>query len=79
LLQYGTGPVAGRILLAEEGFTVDRADNGRGGLFLPTDSQFDPIVRHRILPGMDGLALLKAMRAATPFSPMMKNVAGGAA
>lgn len=80
------GPVAGRILLVEddpqiadyimsglgeEGFTVDRADNGRDGLFLATDSQFDLVVLDRMLPGMDGLALLKAMRAAEMPTPVI--------
>jgi two-component system OmpR family response regulator len=78
--------VAGRILLVEddpqiadyilsglteEGFTVDRADNGRDGLFLATDSQFDLVVLDRMLPGMDGLALLKAMRAAEMTTPVI--------
>jgi two-component system OmpR family response regulator len=78
--------VAGRILLVEddrqiadyivsglteEGFTVDRADNGRDGLFLATDSQFDLVVLDRMLPGMDGLALLRAMRAADVPTPVI--------
>lgn len=57
--------------LAEEGFTVDHAGNGRDGLFLATDSQFDVIVLDRMLPGMDGLALLKAMRAAEMATPVI--------
>jgi two-component system OmpR family response regulator len=57
--------------LTEEGFTVDRADNGRDGLFLATDSQFDLVVLDRMLPGMDGLALLRAMRAADVPTPVI--------
>lgn len=57
--------------LAEEGFTVDHAGNGRDGLFLATDSQFDVVVLDRMLPGMDGLALLKAMRAAEMATPVI--------
>lgn len=57
--------------LDEEGFTVDRADNGRDGLFLATDSQFDVVVLDRMLPGMDGLALLKALRAAEVQTPVI--------
>ncbi len=57
--------------LAEEGFTVDRAGNGRDGLFLATDSQFDLVVLDRMLPGMDGLALLKALRAAEVATPVI--------
>ncbi|GEO01056.1 DNA-binding response regulator [Novosphingobium sediminis] len=57
--------------LAEEGFTVDHAGNGRDGLFLATDSQFDLVVLDRMLPGMDGLTLLKAMRAAEMSTPVI--------
>ncbi len=78
--------VAGRILLVEDdaqiadyiargldeaGYAVDRADNGRDGLFLATDSQFDVVVLDRMLPGMDGLALLKALRAAEVETPVI--------
>jgi two-component system OmpR family response regulator len=78
--------VAGRILLVEDdlqiadyiasglgedGFTVDRAGNGRDGLFLATDSQFDLVVLDRMLPGMDGMALLKALRAAGVATPVI--------
>lgn len=57
--------------LREEGFTVDRADNGRDGLFLATDSQFDAVVLDRMLPGMDGIAVLKALRAAEVETPVI--------
>ena len=57
--------------LREEGFTVDRADNGRDGLFLATDSQFDAVVLDRMLPGMDGIAVLKALRAAEVHTPVI--------
>ena len=57
--------------LGEEGYTVDRADNGRDGLFLATDSQFDLVVLDRMLPGMDGLTLLKALRAAEVATPVI--------
>ena len=64
--------------LDEEGFSVDRADNGRDGLFLATDSQFDLVVLDRMLPGMDGLALLKALRAAEVATPVIMLSALGA-
>ena len=57
--------------LREQGFTVDRADNGRDGLFLATDSDFDAVVLDRMLPGMDGIALLKALRAAEVHTPVI--------
>ncbi|MGK4455785.1 response regulator, partial [Klebsiella pneumoniae] len=38
--------------LGEEGFVVDRVENGRDGLFMATDSQFDVVVLDRMLPAM---------------------------
>ncbi len=57
--------------LDEEGFVVDRADNGRDGLFMATDREFDVVVLDRMLPAMDGLSLLKAMRAAEVDTPVL--------
>ena len=50
--------------LSEQGFAVDHANNGRDGLFHATDGTYDAIVLDRMLPGMDGMAVLGAIRAA---------------
>ncbi|WP_159983173.1 MULTISPECIES: response regulator transcription factor [unclassified Novosphingobium] len=57
--------------MGEEGFTVDRADNGRDGLFLATDGAYDAIVLDRMLPKMDGMAVLAALRAAGIETPVI--------
>ncbi len=57
--------------LTEHGFVVDRAGNGRDGLFLATDGTYDCIVLDRMLPGMDGMAVLKAVRAAGIETPII--------
>ncbi|WP_067734062.1 winged helix-turn-helix domain-containing protein [Novosphingobium naphthalenivorans] len=57
--------------LAEEGFVVDRADNGRDGLFLATDSGYQCIVLDRMLPGLDGMAVLAALRGAGVETPVI--------
>jgi two-component system OmpR family response regulator len=57
--------------LTEEGFTVDRADNGRDGLFLATERAHDAIILDRMLPGMDGMAVLAALRAAEIETPVI--------
>ena len=44
--------------LEEHGFTTDRAANGRDGLFLATDGTYDAVVLDRMLPQMDGMAVL---------------------
>ena len=41
--------------LSEAGYTVDRAADGRDGLFLATDGRYAAIILDRMLPGMDGL------------------------
>ncbi|WP_416306305.1 winged helix-turn-helix domain-containing protein [Neptunicella sp. SCSIO 80796] len=48
----------------ESGAVVDTADNGPDGLFLATSEEYDIIILDRMLPKMDGLALLAALRAA---------------
>lgn len=48
--------------LQEEGFVVDIAHNGIDGLHLATESDYDLVVLDGMLPGIDGLALLTALR-----------------
>jgi two-component system OmpR family response regulator len=57
--------------LTEAGYTVDHADNGRDGLFLATSGSFDAIIMDRMLPGLDGLSVVQAMRAAKITTPVL--------
>jgi two-component system OmpR family response regulator len=57
--------------LGEEGHTVDHVTDGRDGLFLATDGSFDLIILDRMVPGLDGLALLRALRAAGAATPVL--------
>jgi two-component system OmpR family response regulator len=57
--------------LDENGYLVDRASNGRDGLFHATDGDYAAVVLDRMLPGMDGLAVLAAMRAAGVETPVI--------
>jgi two-component system OmpR family response regulator len=57
--------------LEENGFVVDRAFDGRDGLFHATDGKYAAIVLDRMLPGMDGLSLLSAIRAAGIETPVI--------
>jgi len=57
--------------LSEAGYTVDHADNGRDGLFHATSGSFDAIIMDRMLPGLDGLAVLQALRAAKISTPVL--------
>lgn len=62
----------------EQGYGVDRSGDGREGLFLATDRAYDAIVLDRMLPGLDGLAVLKALRAAGVRTPVLILSAMGA-
>jgi len=50
--------------LKEAGHTVDHAPDGREGLFLATTEPYDALVVDRMLPGLDGLTLLRTLRGA---------------
>ena len=57
--------------LREEGFTVEHVADGRDGLYLATAADFDAMVMDRMMPGMDGLAVIKALRAAEIDTPIL--------
>ncbi|MDE2435738.1 MAG: response regulator, partial [Sphingomonadales bacterium] len=57
--------------LSDAGYVADRAADGRDGLFLATDGSYDAIVLDRMLPGMDGMAVLAALRAAKVPTPVL--------
>jgi two-component system OmpR family response regulator len=57
--------------LDEAGFGVERAGNGRDGLFMASDPAVDAIILDRMLPGMDGLAVLAALGAAGIGKPVL--------
>ncbi|QJC57822.1 Transcriptional activator protein CzcR [Polaromonas vacuolata] len=48
--------------LTEEGFTVDVAHNGIDGLHLAVEGDYDVIVLDRMLPGINGIGVLAALR-----------------
>lgn len=64
--------------LSEQGFAVDHAKNGRDGLFHATDGSYEAIILDRMLPGMDGMAVLNAVRAAGIATPVIILSARGA-
>lgn len=57
--------------LAEAGFAVETAADGRDGLYAATGGAFDLVVLDRMLPGLDGLAVLRSLRAAGVTTPVL--------
>jgi two-component system, OmpR family, response regulator len=64
--------------LTESGYVVDHAAEGRDGLFLATSGSYDALIVDRMLPGMDGLAIVAALRAAEIRTPTLILSALGA-
>ncbi len=57
--------------LREAAFTVQQVDNGRDALAFASRERFDAIVLDRNLPGLDGLSVLRALRAAGIETPVL--------
>ena len=57
--------------LREAGFTVEHVSDGRDGLYLASSSAFDAIIMDRMMPGMDGLSVVKALRAGGVETPIL--------
>jgi len=57
--------------LRDEGHDTAHAEDGRSGLVLAAAGDFDVIVLDRMLPGLDGLGLLTALRAAAVQTPVL--------
>ena len=57
--------------LMEAGHTVDHALAGRDGLLLAAGEAYDVIVLDRMLPQMDGLAILRTIRATRVQTPVL--------
>jgi two-component system OmpR family response regulator len=57
--------------LEQAGYTVDGADNGKDGLFLATTESYDLIIADRMLPGVDGLTIVRTIRASNIRVPVL--------
>ncbi|MFN3584553.1 response regulator transcription factor [Phenylobacterium sp.] len=57
--------------LRQEGHTVEHVADGRDALYLASAADFDALIVDRMLPGMDGLSVLKALRAAGVRTPLL--------
>jgi two-component system OmpR family response regulator len=57
--------------LEECGHVVEVFDNGRDGLLMATSSPYDVIVVDRMIPELDGLALVKTIRTAGVKAPVL--------
>ena len=57
--------------LEEAGHVLDLAGDGRQGLLLALDAGHDALVVDRMLPGLDGLSIVRSLRAAGRDTPVL--------
>jgi two-component system OmpR family response regulator len=57
--------------LCETGATADCAADGREGLFLAAGGGYDVLILDRMLPKLDGLAILRTLRASGDTTPVL--------
>ena len=57
--------------LIEMGHIVDTAKDGNDGLFMATTELYDVLLVDRMLPGIDGLTLIKTLRGAGNLTPIL--------
>ncbi len=63
--------------LEELGHAVLRADNGSDALHFAVTEPFDVLILDRLLPGLDGLTVLRRLRAADIHTPVLLLTALG--
>jgi len=57
--------------LKQHGHTVDQSNDGKDGLFMALEEEYDIIILDRMLPGLDGLSILKTLRSAGCRTPVI--------
>ncbi len=57
--------------LREAGFSVNHVADGENGRFHALNEEYDAVVLDLMLPGIDGLSILKAMRKAGVTTPVL--------
>lgn len=63
--------------LENEGYTVLRADNGKNALAIIRESDIDVVVTDILMPEMEGLELIRAIKAERPDLPVIAISGGG--
>src|SRR6187200_668374 len=57
--------------LSECGYLIEHVGDGRDGLFRATDGGYSLVILDRMLPGLDGLSVVQALRAAGIPTPVL--------
>lgn len=55
----------------EAGHTIDHAADGKDGLLMATTESYDALIVDRMLPGVDGLSIIRTLRASENDTPVL--------
>ena len=64
--------------LEEEGYSVDACEDGREALEYASMTEYDAIILDILLPKLDGLQVLRTLRAKKDCTPVVLPTARGA-
>lgn len=62
--------------LRDAGFSVDLAEDGEEALRAAERGRYDLVVTDMVMPNLDGIELLRALRASCPGTPVIAISAG---
>ena len=57
--------------LTQSGHVVDAAGDGKDGLFVALEQEFDVMIVDRMLPGLDGLSIVETVRSSGRHTPIL--------
>ncbi len=57
--------------LRQSGYTVDHGADGKEGLFLAMEGDYDALIVDRMLPHLDGLTIIQTLRASGDSTPVL--------
>ena len=57
--------------MKESGHSIDRAADGKEGLFMATEGSYDVLIVDRMLPGIDGLTIVRSLRGSGDRTPVL--------
>ena len=57
--------------LREHGHIVDKSGDGREGLMMAVSQSYDAMIVDRMLPGLEGLAVIRTLRASGNQTPAL--------
>jgi CheY-like chemotaxis protein len=73
----GTRLLLKRILARDHGALVTEAEDGRRAIELLAEGEFDLLVLDLIMPGLDGVGVLQALRAQAAFADLPVVILSG--